>query len=121
MDVEEEIGGVDKRTQGAGARQLGRLPRSVERRGRPQPVEVLVDKARCGGSASVEASIGGDIVEGQGQLALLRSQPAAKQTVERDRPADLVAVGQRRNEDVRSGRPAVKGGDVLHAGIASSV
>ncbi len=121
MDVEQEIGGVDKRTQGAGAGEFGRLARAVEGGLVPQPVEILVDKARDDRIARIETAIGGDIVEGQGQPSLARPQPGAEQPVEGDRPADLVAVGQRRDQHMRPRNAAVKGGDVFDPGVAGSI
>ena len=81
---------------------MRRGPSSVA--GVPQPVEILVDIARGGRDSAVERAIGRDIVEGEGELAARRPQPGAEQTVERDRAADLVAVRQRRDHDMRPGR-----------------
>jgi hypothetical protein len=108
MQIQQVIGGVDHRPQRAGARQLGRLPRPVERREAPQAVEILVDIARGDRIARVEFAIGGDIVEGERQLAAARPELGAEQRVERDRAADLVAVGQRADDDVRPGSGPVR-------------
>ena len=97
-----------------------RGPSSVVRT--PQPVEVFVDIARRDRVARIELAIGRDIVEGQRQPAAPRPDPGAKQLVERDRAADLVAVGQRASpaHAARARRPS-KRRDVFDSGIAGPV
>ncbi len=73
------------------------------------------------GHPAVEAAIRGDVVEGQGQLALSRPKPGAKQPVERDRTANLVTMGERCDENVRSRYAAVECRNVFDPGIAGSV
>src|SRR6202043_3116431 len=119
--VEQKIGSVDDRTQSASARQLHRLARAVERRGGPEAIEIFVDIPRCGRDPRIKAAIGGNVVEGQGQLALSRLQPGAVQTIERDRAANLVAVCQGGDQNVRSGDAGIEGRVVIDTGIAGSV
>ena len=70
---------------------------------------------------AVERSIGGDVGEGQGQRALLRTQLALEQEIQRDRAAQLVAVGERIDKDVRPGCAGIEPGDVFDAGISLAV
>ena len=121
VDVEQEIGGVDERAQGPGAGKFDRLARAVEGGLVPQPVEILVDKARDHRIARIETAIGGDIVEGQGQHSPARPQPGAEQPVEGDGPADLVAMGQCRDQHMRPRDAAVEGRDIVDPDIAGTI
>src|SRR5438552_10442517 len=100
MDVEQEVGGIDDRTQITGPGKLGGSPGAVESGRSPQPIEIFVHKARSDRDPWIEIAISGDVVEGQGQLALPWPPLGTEQTVERDRAADLVAMGQRSDENV---------------------
>ena len=121
MQIEQVVGGVDDRAQRAGPFELDRAARAVERRRAPQPVEVLVDIARGDRVARVELAIGRDIVEGQRQPAAPRPDPGAKQPVERDRAANLVAVGQRAHQHMRPRLGGVEAGDVFDTGVARPI
>ncbi len=121
MQIEQEVGLVDDRPQRARPFELDRVARAVERRRVPQPVEILIDIARRDRIARVEFAVGRDIVEGQRQLSTARPDPGAQQLVERYRPADLVAVGQRGHQDMRTGLTRDKARDVLDAGIAGAI
>src|SRR6266851_1986607 len=94
MDVEQKIGGVDYPAQGSVAGELDRLARSIKSCSGPQSVEILVDETRGGGYPAIEAAICGDVVERQGQPSTSGTQFGAKQAIERNGTADLVAVGQ---------------------------
>src|SRR5260370_2372830 len=121
MQIEQEVGLVDDRPQRPRPFKFDGLARSIERRRVPQPVEILVDIARGDWVARVELAIGRDIVEGERQLAAARPDPGPQQPVERDRPADLVAVGQRGHHDMRPGLTRHKAGYVVYAGIAAAI
>src|SRR3546814_15404462 len=79
---------------------------------RPQPVEVLVDEARGGGIGGIKTEVGGNIHETERQLALQRLHVVAKQPVERDGAAELVAVHHGGDHHVRAGPAAVEAGHV---------
>ncbi len=121
MQIEQEIGLIDDRPQRARAFELDRLARAIERRRVPQPVEILVDIARGDRVARVEFAIRRDIVEGQRQRSAARPNPRAQQLVERDRTANLIAVGQRGHHDMRTGLARDKARDIFDAGIAGAI
>ena len=112
---------VDDGAQGASPGELGRLARPVESCRRPQSVEILVDETGGSGHPPIEAVISGHVVKRQGQPTLSWPQRRAKQPIERNRAADLVAVGQRGDEHVRSGLTTFERCNVVDPGVADAV
>ncbi len=121
MQVEQEVGAVHYRPQRAGALKFERVAWAVERVGLPEAVEVLVDVARRHRVARIELAIRRDIVEGEGQPAAPRLDAGAKQLVERDHAADLVAMGQRADQDMRPRLGGRERRDVIDPGVALPV
>ena len=121
MQVEQVVGSLDDRPHRACALQLCRVARAVERRRRPQPVEILVDIARGDRVARIEFLERRDIVEAERQLAAARPDTGAEQAVDRDRAADLVAVGEPHHRDMWPGLARGKGGDVFDPGITGAI
>ena len=118
MEIEQKVDAVVKRTQRARAGQVGGLPRAVQHFGGPQPVEILVDAPRPERIGPVEGLIGVDVREAHRKRAARRPEVLGEQPVERDGPADFVAVRQRLDENVRSGAGSGEGPDVRDAAIA---
>lgn len=118
VQIEQEIGLVVARTQLAGTPELARTAWAVQHFGIPQPVEILVEAARRERIVIIEALVGGDVREHDRQRPAPRAEAAAQQPIERDRAADLVAMGQRLQRHPRTGdagREAPHEGD---AGVA---
>src|SRR5262249_11438433 len=117
----EEVGGLDNGAQNARAGELCRLTRSIEGSRSPKPIEILVNKTRRDRNPGVEIAVGGDVVKSQGKLSPSRTQTGADKTVERYRAAYLVAVRQRRHEDMRPRDITFKACNVIDPGVAHSV
>ena len=118
MQVEQVVDAIVERAQFARAGEIGGLPRAVQHLGGPQPVEVLVDAARRERIGGIERFVGGDVGEADRQRAARRPEFLGEQPVERDRAADLVAVRQRLQQDVRAGALRGECPDVGNAGVA---
>jgi hypothetical protein len=109
MQIEQVIDAVVQGAQRPGAGEVRALARSVEHVRRPEPVEVLVDAARAEGVGPIEALVGTDVGEAQRQRSAQGPARLAKQPVEGNGAADLVAVRQRLDENVRSRTVAGEG------------
>src|SRR3546814_8889844 len=83
MQIEQQVNFADQRLDLAGALQLDAVALAVQCVGAPDAVHVLVDEAGRGRLVRVEARIGGDIAEDQGQLAARGAEFLAQQQVER--------------------------------------
>src|SRR5207253_358268 len=103
MQIEQMVGAVDDRPELASARKFGAAARAVQHFARPQTVKVLVHTARLERIGMVEAKICSDICEDQRQRASRGADLFAKKPIDGDRAADLVAVSQCLNEDMRPG------------------
>ena len=101
MEVEQVVDAIVERPELAPAHELGARPGPVQHVGTPQSVEILVDAPRGERIGRVERPIGGDVREADRERSTQRSEPGAEQPVERDRAADLVAMRERLQEDVR--------------------
>lgn len=110
VQIEQEISLVVARAQFARTLELARTACAIEHVRIPQPVEVLVEASRRERIVIIEALVGGDVREHDRKRPASRAESAPQQPIERDRAADLVAVGQRlqrhpRTGDVRSEAP----------------
>jgi hypothetical protein len=121
VQIQEVFGRVDEGPQLARAPQLRRVARPEQPLVGPDPVVVLVDVARAVRVVEVEARIGGDIGERDGQLAGARLQTIAQQRVERNCAAELVAVRQCLDHHARTRLAGVEDADVLHAGVVCAI
>ena len=121
MDIQQEVGLLERGAEFAGARKLDTLPRPLQGFERPHPVEVLIDEPRRAGIPWAETLIGRNIGEGKRQHAPPRPDALAEQEIERDGSANLVAVGDGIDEHMRARRAAVETVDIIDAGIAGFV
>ena len=121
MQVKQQIDLGQQRLDLAGAVQFDRTARAVQRIGAPDAVHVLIDEARGGRVIGIEARIGGDVAEDQGQPAFGRHEFLAQQQVERMGAADLVAVDQRGDRRLRPGLAGVEQMGIGNADIAFAV
>jgi hypothetical protein len=121
MQVEQIVHRGEESTQLSGSRQLSRVAWAVECRWIPQPVEVLIHPAAGFGLIRRELPEGTGIGERKAQLAAYRTNRFAQQSIDRPRTADLVAMRQGIDADVRTGHAAVEGVHVVDAGIAGTM
>lgn len=121
MQVQQQVDLGDQRLDLAGTVELDRAAVAVQHAGAPDAVHVLVDEARGARIGRVEAGIGGDVAEDQGEFALRRAELLAQQQVERMGAADLVAMDQRGDADIGAGPAGIELEGIGHAGIALTV
>src|SRR5579883_3046027 len=107
MEIEKDVDLVDQGPDFTGTGKLARLPRPVQHRRIPEPVHILIDKARGSGLARVEAGEGGEIDEAEGDPSTLRPELHLEQAGKRDRPCDLIAVRERDQPDMRPRFPGI--------------
>ena len=121
MDVEQIVRRVDKRPQHPRATQLGGCARTVEDVGRPYAIEILVDEARSVRACRIEAEKGLHVRERKRERTAHRTQFPAQQAIHHDRAANLVAVRERVNQDVRTGLAALEGVNEIGPGGRATV
>src|SRR5690606_30475076 len=121
MQVQQQVDLGDQRFDLAGAVELDRTALAVQRIGAPDAVHVLVDEARGDRLLGIEAQIGRHVAEDHGKPAPDRTELLAQQQVQRMGAADLVAVDQRGDADMRPRPPRIEMMGVGHACIALAV
>ena len=121
VDVEEIVGCLDEGANRPRAAKFRAVARAVQRLGVPDPVEILVDEAGGVRPPGIEAQEGVDVREGQRERSARGAKAQPQQPVDDDRPADLVAVGDRVDHHVRAGPAALEGVDEVDAGRGTAV
>jgi glycosyltransferase involved in cell wall biosynthesis len=119
MQIEQHVHGVDQRADRAGALKLARLSRSVENARLPYAVDVLVDEARGGGLAWIEAGEGFQVHEAEGQPSAGRPQVGTQQLIERDRAGYFVAMHQCEQRHMRPVARALARQEAVDADVSS--
>lgn len=120
MEIQQQVDGVDERPQFAGAAAFAGAV-VAQRLVLPEPVHVLVRPSRGEGVRLVIKVVGVEVDEGEGQLARQGAHLVAKQPVERDGAAQLVAMHHRRDRHMRPGAATVECGHAANAGVAGKV
>ncbi len=117
MQVQHDVRAVDHRPDLPGPLELQRAARPVQRRGIPDPVDVLIDEARQGRLTRIEPLERREVDEAEGQPPARRHKVGRQQAVERDRTGDFVAVRQGQEHDMRPGAAGGATGETGDAGV----
>ena len=121
MNIQQEIDFVDHRSHRAGASELDRLPRTIECGGRPDAIEIFIDKAARVRQGGIEAMKRIHIGERQRQLSTCGLQVHLEQSIERNRAAEFVAVRDHVHHRMRPRLAGIERRDVIDAAIAAAV